>query len=75
MTPEEILAHPPRVLTQSQREHYFEHGYLGVESLVPRDILAELVAVTNAFFEASRSEPSPGTSSISVRAIQRSMWF
>ena len=60
MTPEEILAHPPRVLTQSQREHYFEHGYLGVESLVPNHILAELVAVTNAFFEASRSETKSG---------------
>ena len=35
MTPEEILSHPARVLTQAQREHYFERGYIGVESLVP----------------------------------------
>ncbi len=35
MTPEEILKHPARVLTQAQREHYFEKGYVGVESLVP----------------------------------------
>lgn len=60
MTPEEILSHPPRVLTQAQREHYFAHGYVGVESLVPADILAELVGVTNEFVEASRSETVSG---------------
>ena len=60
MTPESILSHPPRVLTQAQREHYFEFGYVGVESLVPAEILAELVAVTNEFVEASRSETRSG---------------
>ncbi len=61
MTPEEILAHPARVLTQAQREHYFEHGYVGVESLVPAEILAELVAVTEEFVDASRAETTSGT--------------
>ncbi len=60
MTPEKVLSHPPRVLTQAQREHYFEFGYLGVESLVPADVLAELIAVTNEFVEASRSETRSG---------------
>ena len=60
MTPEEILSYPARVLTQAQREHYFEHGYVGVESLVPEDILCELQAVTNEFVEASRKEIQPG---------------
>ncbi len=60
MTPEEILSHPPRILTQAQRRHYFEYGYVGVASLVPADILAELVGVTNAFVEASRSESVSG---------------
>ncbi len=54
MTPEEILSYPARVLTQAQREHYFEHGYTGVESLVPADTLAEVQAVTQEFFEQSR---------------------
>ena len=36
MTPEEILSYPARVLTQAQRENYFERGYVGVESLVPQ---------------------------------------
>ncbi|MEM7268856.1 MAG: phytanoyl-CoA dioxygenase family protein, partial [Pseudomonadota bacterium] len=55
MTPEEILSHAPRVLTQAQREHYFEHGYVGVEDLVTGDELAGLQAVTQDFFEQSRS--------------------
>jgi hypothetical protein len=28
MTPEQVLALPPRALTQSQREHYFREGYI-----------------------------------------------
>ncbi len=31
MTPEEVLSYPARVLSQAQREHYFEHGYVGVK--------------------------------------------
>ena len=54
MTPEQILANPPRVLSQAQREHYFEHGYVGVEELVPSDTLAELEAVTESFLDQSR---------------------
>ncbi len=60
MTPDLILSYPPRILTQAQREHYFEHGYVGVDSLVPAAILAELVGVTNEFVEASRSETGSG---------------
>ena len=61
MTPEEILSHPARVLTQAQREHYFEHGYVGVESLVPKDTLDELIAVTNDFVDQSRAETDSGS--------------
>lgn len=60
MTPEEILKEPARVLTQSQREFYFEQGYLCVDSLVPKETVAELVGITDAFVEASRSETKPG---------------
>ena len=60
MTPEEILAYPPRVLMQAQREQYFELGYVGVESLVPVDTLAELIKVTNGFVDASRTETEAG---------------
>tara|TARA_B110000444_G_C18700207_1_gene528597 strand:+ start:763 stop:894 length:132 start_codon:yes stop_codon:yes gene_type:complete len=40
MKAEDILKHPARVLTQAQRECYFEHGYVGAESIVPKDVLA-----------------------------------
>ena len=60
MTPEEILAHPPRILTQMQREHYFEHGYVGIDSLVPSDILGELASVAREFAELSRTETESG---------------
>ena len=60
MIPEEILSHKPKVLTQAQREHYFEHGFVGVENLVPQDTIAELVRVTNTFVEASRTETESG---------------
>jgi ectoine hydroxylase-related dioxygenase (phytanoyl-CoA dioxygenase family) len=55
LLPEEILLYPARVLSQNQREHYFEHGYIGVDELVPTETLAELQAVTNDFVEKSKS--------------------
>jgi len=60
MTPESILSHPPRVLTQAQREHYFEHGYVGVDNLVDEATLAELIEVTRQFVDASRAETESG---------------
>ena len=41
MTPEQILAIPPRVLTQAQREFYFRDGYLLVEKIIGDDWLAQ----------------------------------
>lgn len=55
MTPEEILSHPARVLTEAQREKYFTDGFVGVESLVPPDVLAEVQAATRAFQDRSRA--------------------
>jgi len=60
MTPENVLKQPARVLTQAQREFYFEQGYLCVESLVPPETVAELQAITADFVEQSRKETSPG---------------
>ena len=44
MWPEQVLAQPPRVLTQAQRESHFENGYLLVERLIPPDTVARLHA-------------------------------
>ena len=60
MSPELILSGEPRVLTQAQREHYFEHGYVSVDGVVPEDTLAELNRVTAEFLDASREETQPG---------------
>lgn len=54
MTPEQILSYPPRVLTQAQRESYFEKGYVLVENVVPDEWIERLRDVTNAFVEQSR---------------------
>ena len=35
MTPEEILSYPAKILTQEQREHYFEYGFVGIKNFVP----------------------------------------
>ena len=37
MKAEQILARPPRVLSQEQREFYFENGYLQLEGFVSEE--------------------------------------
>lgn len=56
MTPEDILAHPPRVLSQAQREAYFADGYIMIEKLISDEWLERLRGVTTEFLEASRNE-------------------
>jgi ectoine hydroxylase-related dioxygenase (phytanoyl-CoA dioxygenase family) len=54
MTPEAILANPPRVLTQAQREAYFEHGFLAAPDLLPDEWLDLLRARSAEFIDKSR---------------------
>ena len=54
MTPEENLARPAKALTQAQREHYFEYGYLGAPALIGTDWLTRLNARTAHYVEESR---------------------
>ena len=54
MTPEDILAHPPRVLNQVQRERYFATGFLAAEGLVPKNWLHRLIELSDAFVDESR---------------------
>ena len=42
MTPEEILGHRPRLLSQVQREFFFANGYLLVERAVDATWLSRL---------------------------------
>ena len=56
MTPEQVLTHPPKVLTAAQREAYFRDGYLLIERFVPDDWLTTLRALSGRFIEESRSQ-------------------
>lgn len=56
MTPETILAQPPRVLSQAQRNEYFAKGYLLVERAIPMDWIERLRAVTTEMVERSRTQ-------------------
>jgi ectoine hydroxylase len=54
MTPEQILAIAPRVLTQAQREFYFSEGYLMLERAIDESWIARLRAATDELVERSR---------------------
>jgi len=55
MTPEQVLGIAPRVLSQAQRESYFNDGYLLLPEIIPPDWLRRLRASSDAFIERSRS--------------------
>ena len=55
MNPEEILSISPNVLSQRQREDYFEQGYLLLESILSTDLIDEMRIVTDEWVARSRS--------------------
>ncbi|MEL0110358.1 MAG: phytanoyl-CoA dioxygenase family protein [Rickettsiales bacterium] len=61
MTPEDILKHAPRVLSQAQREAYFESGYVSGEGLIPKDWLEALRTASDERIEASRQVTDSGS--------------
>ena len=54
MTPEQVLAIAPRVLTQSQREAYFNDGFIILEKVVGDDWVKKLRNATDELVERSR---------------------
>lgn len=54
MTPEQVLAIEPKVLTQAQRESYFENGYLLVEKVLSDEWVAKLRRATDEMVDESR---------------------
>ena len=54
MTPEQILAIPPRVLKQSQREAYFNDGFIILEKVIGDDWIRKLRDATDELVERSR---------------------
>ena len=55
MTPEDVLAIPPNVLTDKQRQSYFENGYLLLESVISDSWIEPLRAATSEMIDESRS--------------------
>ena len=55
MTPEQVLAIKPRILSQAQREFYFREGYLLVERAVDDEWIGRLRAATAEMVERSRA--------------------
>src|SRR5690554_2553859 len=55
MTPEQILAIEPLVLSQAQREFYFREGYLLLPGMIDADWVQRLREATARLVERSRS--------------------
>jgi ectoine hydroxylase len=54
MTPEQVLAIAPRVLSQAQREFYFSEGYILLEAIIGDEWVRKLRAATEELVERSR---------------------
>jgi len=54
MRQNEILKFTPKILTQSQREKYFNDGFVSVSEIVPTKTLIELQKITTEFHEKSK---------------------
>lgn len=55
MTPEQVLALKPKILSAKQRESYFANGYLIVEKIIPEDLIARLRRTTDEMVEQTRT--------------------
>ena len=55
MTPEDVLVLEPKVLTQAQRESYFENGYLLLERVLTDEWIENLRQATDEKIEESRA--------------------
>ena len=60
MTPKQILAIEPRVLTQEQREFYFREGYLLLPGVIDAEWIGRLRDATDRLVERSRSSSRSG---------------
>ena len=53
MTPEDVLAVERKILTQAQREFYFENGYLLLDKAIPDTWVERLRDATDKIVEES----------------------
>jgi len=54
MTPEAIINHPPIILSQEQRKHYFSEGYTSAPAITPPELLKKTQQISLDFLEKSR---------------------
>ena len=54
MSPEEVLAHPAKVLSHTQRVFYFETGYLLLDTFIDKEWMKKLLAAMGDAVEESR---------------------
>ena len=59
MTPEDVLALEPKVLSQTQREFYFANGYLLLEAMLSDEWIERLRRATDEKIEESRAVTVP----------------
>ena len=55
MTPEDVLAVEPKILSQAQREFFFENGYLLLDKAIPDTWVERLRDATDKIVEESRA--------------------
>jgi ectoine hydroxylase len=55
MTPEDILSHPSNVLTDVQRNQYFNEGFTSAPKLTPPELLRKIREMSAYFLEESRN--------------------
>ena len=55
MTPADVLAIAPKILSQEQRHFYFDKGYLLLENAISREWVQRLLDTTNQMIEQSRT--------------------
>ena len=54
MTPADVLAIAPKILSQEQRRFYFDKGYLLLENAISREWVQRLLDTTDQMIEQSR---------------------
>jgi len=54
MTPEDIINHPPIILSQEERKRYFSEGYTSSPAITPPELLKKTQQMSADFLEKSR---------------------
>ncbi len=54
MTPEDIINHPPIILSQEERKRYFSEGYTSSPAITPPELLKKIQQMSADFLEKSR---------------------